>query len=97
MATIDAVGTTIFGVPEMKVIYSGVRAEMARRDVSQQDLAQQLGVHYNTISNWLRGGSDPGLGSVIQALKAIGMSEDEILNMRLRELITLRDETEAPA
>lgn len=76
----------------MKISYSGVRAEMARRRVSQQELARALGVHYNTVNNWLRGESDPGLGSVIEALLAIGLTAEDVLNMRLRDLITIEDE-----
>lgn len=81
----------------MKVTYNGVRAEMARRRVAQTTLAERLEVHYNTVNNWLSGRSDPGLGSVIQALRAIGMTDDQILNMRIGDLVTIEDEEKAPA
>lgn len=86
-------------VSNMKVIYSGVRAEMARRGVSQQKLAELLDVHYNTIGNWLRGEHDPGMANVIQALMAIGISKRDVLDMRVRDLVTVieDEEQEAPA
>ena len=76
----------------MEIVYSGVRAEMARRNISQQELARRLGVHYNTVNNWLRGGSSPDLGSVLEALRVIGMTDEEILDMRIKDLITMIDE-----
>ena len=82
----------------MKVNYSGIRAEMARRGVKQQDLARKLGVHYNTINNWVWGRHDPGLGALLELLRAIGMGDDEILALQLGDLITIEEENEkAPA
>lgn len=80
----------------MRIKYTGVRAEMARREVSQQELARRLDLHYNTVNNWLRGESDPGLGTIIDALLAIGMSLDEILGMTLDELVTVYGNEKAP-
>lgn len=80
----------------MKVTYNGVRAEMARRRVSQLKLAEMLNVHYNTVNNWLSGRNDPGLGSVIEALRAIGMSDEQILNMRIGDLVMIEDNGKAP-
>ena len=76
----------------MEIVYSGVRAELARRDISQVELARRLGVHYNTVNNWLKGGRNPELGSVLGALRVIGMTDEQILDMRIRDLISIVDE-----
>ena len=75
----------------MKVILNGVRAEMARRGVSQKEVAERLDVHYNTVNNWLAGRYDPGVEGLILVMRAIGMTDTEILDMSLRDLITVQD------
>ena len=70
-----------------KLEYTGLRLEMARRRVGRTQLAERLGVHPNTVSNWLVGNNDPGLASAIEALRALGMSDEQIFEMRLGELV----------
>ena len=75
----------------MRVIHSGLRAEMARRKVSQQELAQRLDVHPNTVGNWVRGESDPTIEKLLSAMIALGVSKDDMLDMRLSQIITIEN------
>lgn len=75
------------GVPDVNVKYTGIKALMARKGITRADLADKLGVHYNTAGNWLNGVTSPDMENVIEMLMALGYSLDEIMEMPLRTLI----------
>lgn len=76
----------------MMAILNGVRAEMARRGISQREVAERLSVHHNTVNNWLAGRADPGIDGLIELMRVIGLTDEEILAMRLGDLLKLQDE-----
>lgn len=75
----------------MRIKYTGLRAEMARREISQRELSRRLDVHQNTVYNWLSGKRPPTLNDVINAFEAIGMDRDDVLGMRLGDLVTIEE------
>ena len=82
---------TSAGALNVKVKYSGIKAKLVRKGITQADLAQKLGVHYNTVSNWLNGGTSPDMETVISILEKLGHDRDEIMSMKLGDLIDVEE------
>lgn len=53
----------------MKMAYSNLKAEMARKDITIESMAQMLGIHRNSVANKLNGASS---FSIEEAMKIRG-------------------------
>ena len=58
--------------------YLKLAGAIAESGKSQNELSEQLGVHYNTISAWVNGRADPTPLKLFDTLRAIGW-QDNIL------------------
>lgn len=76
----------------MKLKYNGIKALLARREMTQTDLADKIGVHRNTVASWLNGSRSANMESVVQMLAAMGYTDDEIFNMRLGDLLRIDED-----
>jgi len=58
---------------------SNLRAERARRDLTQQELATKAGLSKLSILNYESGRSKPGTKALTSLADALGMTTDELL------------------
>lgn len=56
-----------------------LRAERARRKLSQKDLAEKAGISRASIANYELGTSEPGINALKAIADAFGMTTDELL------------------
>lgn len=54
----------------IKMAYSNLKAEMARKDITIESMAQMLGIHRNSVANKLNGASS---FSIEEAMKIRGI------------------------
>jgi transcriptional regulator with XRE-family HTH domain len=57
----------------------GLREYMQARELTQAELATQLGVSQPTVSDWLNGKTKPTAGRLLKISKKTGVSVDELL------------------
>ena len=59
----------------------GQRLQKARKEsgLSQEELAEQLGVSRQAVSKWENGVSDPSTSNLIALAKLYGLSAEELL------------------
>ena len=76
----------------MKLKYNGIKALLARREMTQTELADKIGVHRNTLASWLNGSRSANMENIMQILAAMGFSEGEIFEMRLGDLLKVEEE-----
>jgi transcriptional regulator with XRE-family HTH domain len=55
-----------------------LNAQIARSGRSQNDVAAVMGVHYNTISNWVRGKAEPRPTQLLDLLIHLGVDVSSI-------------------
>lgn len=68
-----------------------VRKLRQQCNLSQVELASQLGVSVRTIKNWEGDISDPNLGCLYRLLKLFRTSADELLGLSTNEYLDLSD------
>jgi len=56
-----------------------IRAHRARLGISQETLAERLGVSRQAVSKWESGASDPSTANLMALAKLFGLSVDELL------------------
>jgi len=61
-------------------IMSNVRDIMTSEGLTIQGLANQIGVHHNTLSGWLTGKRRPRLGALPNLAYALEMSIGRLIN-----------------
>lgn len=63
-------------------MYQNIEAERARYKMTQQELANALGVSLRTVQYWLRGKKDIPSSALIQMAKMWGKSIDYLLGLK---------------
>ena len=64
----------------MKNLFQERIGEIATR-ITQRKLAEQIGVHYNTVNSWILGKSDPKAEDIIKICDILGVSADYLLGI----------------
>lgn len=66
-------------------MYSNVRAEMARKNISMVDLSEKTGIRYQTLSEKLRGNSPLLVKEAVAIRNALGvdMTIDELFSLQV--------------
>lgn len=62
-------------------MFPNIEAERARTKMSQQYLAEYLGVSIRTFSNWMNGKSDIPCSAIAKLAKLWGKSTDYLLGL----------------
>jgi transcriptional regulator with XRE-family HTH domain len=65
-------------MPLSKTFRDNLRAAMALRDITQQDLSKLSGIHYVTISRILSGSIEPTLDTCEKLAKAAKIEPEKI-------------------
>lgn len=52
--------------------YPNIKAELARKGLSAQDLAEKIGVTSTTFSFWMNGRSEPSISKAIAIAEILG-------------------------
>lgn len=76
----------------MKLKYNGIKALLARKEMTQVDLAERMGIHRNTVASWLNGQRSANVEDIIAMLEAMGYSVSDVLDMRIGDLMRLEEE-----
>ena len=66
-------------IPEL--FASRLRSEMSRRGVRLSDLAGELGVSVNSVSNWRRGRALPTIPRLIELADQLDVTTDWLLGL----------------
>lgn len=56
-----------------------LRLALAENEMTQQDLADQIGTTQQTVSRWLKGINEPDLATLLQICLHLSISPNEIL------------------
>lgn len=64
---------------EIKKLGVRIRLRRAELEVTQEELAERIGCHFNTISRIDRGLVDPSFVMIIRIARALEMSPQELL------------------
>lgn len=71
----------VFVVPMQQIdVAANVRAELARRRITQTDVAQRLGVSRQNVAQRLNGSVDFRVGELIAVADMLGITIAELLN-----------------
>lgn len=62
-------------------MYSNINAELARIGMSRSKLANELGVSYGTVKNWIRGSTQIPCSKLIEMSKKFHCSTDYLLGL----------------
>lgn len=62
-------------------MYPNIDAERARKGWSRIQLAEQLGVSYGTVKNWMRGATDIPSSKIIEMSRLFHCTTDYLLGM----------------
>ena len=62
-------------------MYSNIDAERARLGWSRVRLAEELGVSYSTLKNWMRGATEIPASKVIDMARRFRCSTDSLLGL----------------
>lgn len=60
---------------------SNVKAEMARRDLSIEDMATKLGVSWGTVHSWINGKTKVPAVTVKEMAEIFGVTTDYLLGV----------------
>lgn len=66
-------------------MYKNINAEMARRNMTNKQLADNLGVSEKTISNWKAGRTDIPSSKLINMTRMFGCTADYLLGNEPRQ------------
>lgn len=61
-----------------EAIAAGIRAERARADLTQEELALRLGTTKSTVSMWESGGQIPGADKICAIAQALGCTPNDL-------------------
>ena len=61
-----------------EAIAAGIRAERARADLTQEDLALRLGTTKSTVSMWESGAQIPGADKICALASALGCTPNDL-------------------
>ena len=64
---------------DMQNIGRKISALRKERDMTQMELADQMGISFQAVSNWERGNSMPDIGKLPELAKILNVSVDELL------------------
>ncbi len=56
-----------------RIVYPHLQAELNKQMITRTDLAQMLGVSQTTLSDWMKGRSEPRLSSAIKVKEVLGV------------------------
>lgn len=56
--------------------YPNIKAELARKGMTQKELAIIVGVHESTFSQWVNGNTEPLISQALKIAKALDSSVD---------------------
>jgi tellurite methyltransferase len=78
-------------------IHETIRTLRKQKHLSQQELAQRLGVSYQAVSKWERGLNLPDLLLIPELCRILGISTDELLGLSSPRRLGTRDEAAGAA
>lgn len=61
------------------------------KGITQVELAQRIGVSFQSLNYWISGKRNPSLKSIEHLSKELGMSTDEIINLFLKNEEEVKD------
>ena len=67
----------------MSILYGdNIRAERARKNMSQLQLAEKSGLHYNTITRYEKNRVDIPIGNLMKIARALEVELDDLLKIK---------------
>ena len=76
---------TIFGKTE-NMLSNNLKALRKKRKISQQELAETLGIPRTTLGDYERGKTEPNLALLIRLAKIFDIKVDDLIKTDLREI-----------
>ena len=67
-----------------------IKSERVRIGLSQNELADDLGIHVNTLRAWESGAAKPGSMNLIKLCELFGCSADYLLGLTDERLVKVR-------
>jgi tellurite methyltransferase len=74
-------------------IHETIRTLRKQKHLSQQELAQRLGVSYQAVSKWERGLNLPDILLIPELCRILGISTDELLGLSSPRRLEGREHT----
>jgi transcriptional regulator with XRE-family HTH domain len=65
----------------MKEISNKIKELRAEKEITQQELADQIGVKRHNISDWEQGRTEPDISTIILLSKYFGVTTDYLLGV----------------
>lgn len=65
----------------MSVFSEKLKELRKRNNLTQQELAEQIGIKQNSYSDWETGKNEPNLENIVKLSKILDTSTDELLGM----------------
>ena len=60
------------------MIGDNLRAERARKNISRNELASQIDVHFNTIRKWENNENEPTVSKALKICKILGCNLEDL-------------------
>ncbi len=70
---------------DMQKVGERIAALRRKRNMTQAELAEKLGISYQAVSSWERGATMPDIGKLLELSRALGTSVDALLGGREEE------------
>ena len=67
----------------MYIIGKRIKMFREKKGLSQKDFASMIGQKNGTVSNWERGHTRPDVDTLVEICKALDVSADELLDIRV--------------
>ena len=74
-----AVGVVVSGAVVKKTLGETIKAYRMERNMTQEFVAESLGVSRQAVSKWEKGTSDPSTSNLLALAKLYGVSAEELL------------------